>query len=122
MLWEGGGGMGFVGVGRGGHRGKPVGSGYLRTGSSPRGARAGSKAWSGKPAADLSFASNKSGAAGGGDRSGFSAKPAGGWGFSFGSRSRLEGRERAGLWRTYQLMGELRAGAPAPGWARGAGR
>ena len=51
----------------------------------------------------------------------FSAKPAGGWGFSFGSRSRLEGRERAGLWRTYQL-GELRAGAPAPGWARGARR
>jgi hypothetical protein len=113
--------MGFVGVGRGGHRGKPVGSGYLRTGSSPRGARAGSKAWSGKPAADLSFASNKSGAAGGGDRSGLARSLRGGWGFSFGSRSRLEGRERGVVANI--PAGELRApGAPAPGWARGARR
>ena len=110
-------GMGFVGVGRGGHRGKPVGSGYSRMGSAPTRPgqpRAGVESRRRALASPPTRAARPGAATGG-----FSAKQAGGGGFSFGSRSRLEGRERRSCGERTS-WGTARAGwAPAPGWARG---
>ena len=103
--------MGFVGVGRGGHCGKPVGSGYSRMGSAPKSRPL-------QPRAGVKRLRLQQGRRGrGAATGGFSTKPAGGWGFGFGSRSRLEGRERRSCGERTS-WGTARAGwAPAPGWA-----